>query len=430
MQVQTDAGSPPRPGSMEIQVISGNRIIAGGTQVALGLLWQPAGADLALRDQARLAGGGQGEFDLYARPAGLKQVGFGSTRDGLSPGNTAGATAIASSGWGDNWLAAIPLPCVDDLWWIVAMRDSLIYEDQVFSGEEPASAAMTRSLEAPDWDKVMAPDSWMIEAAEQADLVDVLDLRTAVRLRRVNWVTKVLTAVAGTVAFAVAVAFGWSEWSRHQPAIIPPSTFQQEAAVPVSDHPWTGSPRIQEFAAACFDVMEELAVMPPGWPLESLTCSWIGTRATAAAIWSSLGGSPAMLRAATADIEGGDVALNAKGNKAELSLPVELGPPEDRTDEEAWSLHFLNSVVRERFSSLGLEANIVSRTGKTDRKTGLAFDRIDLGLKTSAAILEYVALISDLPGLVPEALVYRPAANVWHLTSRAYSRPRFERRTR
>ena len=88
MQAQTDAASPPRSGPMETQVISGNRILAGGTQVALGLLWQPASADLALRDQARLAGGGQGGFDLYVRPDGLKQVGFGSTRDGLSPGDT------------------------------------------------------------------------------------------------------------------------------------------------------------------------------------------------------------------------------------------------------------------------------------------------------------------------------------------------------
>ena len=310
------------------------------------------------------------------------------------------------------------------------MRDSLIYEDQVFSGEEPARAALTRSLEAPDWERVMAPDSWKIEAAEQAELAEILDLQSAVSLRRVNWATKVLTAAAAASAFAVAVAFGWSEWSRRQPADIPVNTLQQEVATPVAGYPWKGSPRIPEFAAACFDAMEGLAVMPPGWPLESLTCSWTGTRATAASIWSSRGGSPAMLRAATANIEGGDVFLDARGDKAELSLPVELGPPADRTGEEAWSLDILNSVVRERFSSLGLEANIVSRTGKADRKTGLAFDRIDLGLKTSAGILEYVALISDLPGLVPEALVYRPAANVWHLTARAYSRPRFERRTR
>ena len=139
------------------RIVEPCKVAFGSKQLALGLLWQPVKQGLALRAQARMAGGGKGGFDLHARPAGNRQIGFARTQDELTPGMLAGATAVNAVGWGDNWLAAMKLPGSRGLWWIVAMRDSLIYEDQLHAAESAALAAFRRSLEAPHWEKVVAP---------------------------------------------------------------------------------------------------------------------------------------------------------------------------------------------------------------------------------------------------------------------------------
>ena len=199
-----------------IRLVAPNRIAVGRRQVALGLLWQPAKPELALRDQARLAGGIGGGLDLHARSTAGRQIGFATSRDHFSPGMLAGATAVDCAEWGDNWLAALKLPGGGDFWWIVAMRDSQIYEDQLHKGETAARHAFEVSLEAPNWERTMAPEAWGVTKAEDVELSDVLSLKGAVRLRRVNWVSRALAVTVGAVLLAATLAYGWSHWSEQR----------------------------------------------------------------------------------------------------------------------------------------------------------------------------------------------------------------------
>ena len=270
-----------------IRLVAPNRLAVGRRQVALGLLWQPAKPELALRDQARLAGGIGGGLDLHARTPAARQIGFATSRDQFSPGMLAGATAIDSTEWGGNWLAALRLPGGGDFWWIVAMRDAQIYEDQLHKGESAARHAFDVSLEAPDWERTMAPDAWGISKAEDVELSDILSLQDAVRLRRVNWEARALAATVGAALIAATLAYGWSEWSEWskqrrsemtQVRAVPAST------VPAKVFPWEFSPWIPDFIAGCLGRMDQLMILPPGWMVDSLVCAWSGKSATARAM--------------------------------------------------------------------------------------------------------------------------------------------------
>ena len=122
----------------------------------------------------------------------------------------AGATAINADGWGDNWVAAFRLPGQAPHWWIVAMRGAQIYEDQLHGAESAARQAMEMSLEAPDWDRIVAPPAWEIGNSQAQDVADALDLARAAPLQRVNRVARMAGIAALVMATAILAGFGWS----------------------------------------------------------------------------------------------------------------------------------------------------------------------------------------------------------------------------
>ena len=422
MKVDREAAATPAEAS--IRLVAPNRIAVGRRQVALGLLWQPAKPELALRDQARLAGGIGGGLDLHARTPAARQIGFAPSRDGFSPGMLAGATAIDAAEWGDNWLAALRLPGGGDFWWIVAMRDSQIYEDQLHIEEAAARRAFEASLEAPDWERTMAPDEWGVAKAEEVELADILSVKAAVRLRRINWEVRAFAMAAGAVLLAATLAYGWSEWSEQRQSEMVKARRNLASPAPGTVLPWESSPWITDFISGCLGRMDQLMILPPGWMVDSLVCAWSGKSATARAMWRNEGGSPAFLRAAAAEVGESRLSFGRGGNGAELAVPVSL--PASIQALHAWEhtgLPQMESVIRERFRSLGLEPSISRRDGNAGGNAGTGAGRLDLGIKASAGIEELGTLLSDLPRLVPEALVYRPDANVWHLTAKAHSKP-------
>lgn len=405
-----------------VRLVAPNRIAVGRRQVALGLLWQPAKPELALRDQARLAGGIGGGLDLHARTPAARQIGFATSRDQFSPGMLAGATAIDSAEWGDNWLAALKLPGGGDFWWIVAMRDSQIYEDQLHKGEAAARHAFDVSLEAPDWERTMAPDAWGVRKAEDVELSDILSLKDAARLRRVNWEARALATTVGAVLLAATLAYGWSEWSEQRRSVMAQARLDPASPKPATVYPWEFSPWIPDFISGCIGRMDQLMILPPGWMVDSLVCAWSGKSATARAIWRNEGGSPAYVRAAAAEVGGPRLSFGQGGRSAELAVPVSLPASVRPPQGEHSGLPQLESIIRERFRSLGLEASVSRRHGNSGG--GVAGPgRLDIGFRASAGIEEIGMLLSDLPRLVPEALTYRPDVNVWHLTAMAHSKP-------
>ena len=70
----------------------------------------------------------------------------------------------------------------------------------------------------------------------------------------------------------------------------------------------------------------------------------------------------------------------------------------------------MSDVLLSRFQTLGLDLTLRPRTRSltaTQRAelTAPVYNRHDLSVETSVAIEEYARLLSDVPGLAPEALI-------------------------
>ncbi len=407
-----------------VRMAAPNCLAIGQRRAALGLLWQPLQPGLSIRDQARLAGGNRGEFDLHVGAVGSRQAGFGATGDGLSPGMLAGATAINADGWGDNWVAAFRLPGQAPHWWIVAMRGAQIYEDQLHGAESAARQAMEMSLEAPDWDRIIAPPAWAIDNSQDRDVADALDLARAAPLQRVNRVARMAGIAALVMAAAILAGFGWSRLAPVGGTGIA-SLGTPVPAVESYDYPWENAPSILAFVRRCTVEMDRMLLLPPGWLLESLICSWSGQSIGTRMKLRRNDGRAVHVRAA-AGPHSPEIAR--KGDTAELAATTRLGPDDMLTLLNPWRRDRLETVLRDRFGSLGLEAGIHQRSERIDGRAGgekisRALDRFDLGIHTSAGVLEYARLVSDIPALVPDTLAWRQDAHAWHLTARAYPEP-------
>ena len=401
-----------------------NRLRCGGRDAALGLLWQPVQPQIPLREQARLAGGPHDGFDLCVRFASGRQIGFASTGDGLSAGMLAGASMCGNAGWGDNWLAAFEISGSPVSWWIIAMRGGLIYEDQIHKSSSSGRAAFQKSLEAPDWEHVVAPNSWNIEGAVETPLEDAMSIAPGARLRAVNQGPRVAAAAAAALVVLGCLYFGWSalsEFSENKQRA-------KEAAKPVpavlQSFPWSESPDIRSFVNHCADEMNRLAVAVPGWKIQDAECVWSGANALVKVRRKRQSGSASWLRAALIDQSAGNVEILKGGQSAEQRSAVQLPAADRRKANQPEDPTTLEARLRDRFLTLGLEMKLVSRSAKRRAGSGnsvrWSFGYHDITVATSAGVREYARLIADVPALVPQKLVYRPDATRWLLTVRAY----------
>ncbi len=407
---------------ISVQVLAPNRLRVGRKTAALGLLWQPVRPQTSLRDQAGMAGGQGSEFDLAAS-FGAKQLGFGMKSEGLGAGMLAGASLFDADSLGGTWLATFPLD-TGRLWWIVAMRDAKIYEDRVLFDAAEARATLVKSLDAPGWGKIIAPSEWNIEKSEQLGLSKIISFRHASRLRLVDRRFQTGTTMLLAAIVAVALAYAWLQLSRYlAEERLRKEAFERARKSTSSELPWNSVPKIADFVFACMQEMDSVAVIPPGWTLQPLTCRWSGEEAWLDAGWRRKSGRIPYLREMVENRTGLRVGLSGNGESASLSMPIDA--PVETANADPWPARRIETVLRERFQTLGLDLKMTARvvppsiSGSGDGSMRV-HNRHDIGIATSVAINEYARLLSDVPALVPESLVFRPQTRVWLLNARAY----------
>lgn len=414
-----------RKSRMEVGSVGPNRISVGGRQAAIGLLWQPVRDGVTLRDQAELAGGPQSNLDLIAQFGG-RQHGFGSTIEGLSSGMTAAASLFDPAVVGETWLGAFELSADPQRWWVVAMRNLLVYEDQAHSDAASAKQAFLETFRAPDWEHIFAPPKWCINGAKHAEIEQLLSFKSTVRLRQVDPTNRLVAWIGAGLLLAGAAAFGWNYYSgiqaeKEQREFLD-ALSKNKVDVPV---PWRNAPRIEEFVQACGRDMEKLLILPLGWEVISITCEHSDSRLKASVRWKRDNGRSSTLRTAVYERVGLNVEQTGGGEGALASITTNL--PGGSLDFVApdWSAGKIEAILRDRFQSLGLEIILIPRIAKAGSRRSpdpatLSFNHHELTIATSAAVDEYARLISDVPGLVPTTLTYNAPSNAWTMSARVY----------
>ncbi|MCY4541833.1 MAG: type 4b pilus protein PilO2 [Rhodobacteraceae bacterium] len=405
-----------------------NRLRIGSRQAAAGILWQPARSGLSLRDQVILASGMRSDLDLFTTFGDGRQFGFASSDDGSGSGMMAAATAIDTASLGSTWLATFEL-AEGGPWWIVAMRSGLIYEDQVF--EEQASAMSTHEdlSSAPEWEHIVVPEGWQIPNAETRLLKELLDAGNAAVLRPINRLRRHVTA---TMALCCLCVLGYASWKYlpgwlHQ-AFEPAPLPVQETAVETLELPWVGKPNLEEFLALCSHHIDRLYVPAAGWRNQPMSCTPTIDGISLSTQWRRKDGRAALVKAAVLEQTGLRVRTDCLGQCIKLTKRLQHEFGGLPTDDPPWPSHTLETVLTERFQTLGLQVKLSRQEFRlpVQAEPGAhiqQFGHHEITFATSAAIDEYGRLLSDVPALVPVLLAYAPDSKSWTATARAYHMP-------
>ncbi len=394
--------------------------------VAVGLLWQPLRNDLSLKQQAKLASGNRHNLDLYRMAANGKQVGFASSREGYSSNMLAGANLFDQNISADSWLAAFKLTEESDHWWIVAKRYGAIYQDKVFDSSKSAQDEYSTLINAPDWERKFAPGDWNIKDTEELRLVDALTPNQHLGLKPINQTKGRLVAiplVLTLIALAIFVGIHLLESTESKDVQLPRSV--EPHSQPQVERPWVGKSRIGEFTYICLELMEEVFFLSPGWKIDTLACSRDSSRyLVSASIKRNPSGSTGFLRQLAFKYTGNDIAIGCNGECANIQKERSIPDSPSREDERLWQAGRVDTILRERFQTLHADLHLNHRGPRSQVQNTapptVISSRHDFSIKTRYGIREYADLLRDVPGIVPETLIYKPSNNLWLLTARIF----------
>ena len=400
-----------------------NRLRFGRKSAVLGLLWQPARQNIPLKDQAAIASGPHGEFDLFLSYGPGKQHGFASSSEGAASGMLAGATMFEAERMSNAWLGVFPLGDPFPHWWVVSVRDGQIYEDRVLPDKEQARSAVDRMLDAPGWERIIAPADWRIYSSEQAELRELISLRYAIRLRPVNRAPALLFWAGAAAVAAAAAAYGWQKVQdyreeRQWRAIA------ENAAVPARRDippPWAGAPRIEPFVDACIAGMESAWMLPAGWNIVRASCTRSDPDASVKVDFRNSGGRMHFARWLALERSGLEPEFSSNRKSASLTVQAPISQSGQSVEQIPWTRAGVESALRNRFDALGLDASIAYRRSESGaRGDAREISRHDISLATSVGVREYAQLLSDIPALVPESLTFDQKNGIWKLTAKAF----------
>ena len=418
----------------KVELLSQNILQVKGQKAALGLLWQPVQDKIPLREQARMAGGKGSHFDLFVPFANGKQYGFASTEEGITSRMIPAVGLCGGpAGWdhrdNDSWLAAFGLggEGLTQVWWVVATRDRLVFEDQIYLREDQAMGAFRKLLEAPDWEHVVAPQEWNIAGCEFVSIEQFLSpSRSVKKLKSIRYGFKVVVALTALSFVLLGIYFGLLSYSEYRQKKIWTAKPVQPEPLNLSQLPWTGAPDIVDFARTCERRLDRLAFDVVGWRLQTASCQLTKQSLSITLRWQRQNGRAAWIKAAALEIANHQVNILSGGQLAEMVDHLVL-PSRDEALFPTLDPNGLESHLRDRFLTLGLELKMTAKYAgpMMTRKGQPEFGHHTLHLLTSASPIEMARLLSDIPALLPISLNYQPDSARWRLIVRAFHPPPF-----
>lgn len=432
-----DLPDPSSEPSADYVLDAKGRLKGGGRRLALGLQWQPRQADKSLNAQAR-----DSAFDdivpTYAAVfAEGSQVGFGSRSEGARSGMTAAATAFPMQVTGDSWVGAFRLEGEDDqggvAWWLVALRDGLVYEDRVLRDAMLAQDAFAELLEVPGWKARICPEEWDLPETVDLPLGLLLPKRPRGAILRphdpkVIWAPRIALLLMLALLVAGALFYqSFMERQRREAEEARRRAAEEARRAALNVAPWVNTPDLATFVDTCSAAIEAQMVLPPGWRVSSLTCTLADRSVNVTSEWRrEAGGRASWLFAAMAErgLEG--VALTPKRDGATVTRnhPV---PTQERRGEVPFPVPQMEAWVNLRFDTLSLDMTLKPGSARAAPRTAVpgvsTWVHHEFQVKTSSPPRDYAELLADIPGVTAMELAYDPYLPSWTLTALIYHPP-------
>lgn len=425
----SDREFPDVPG-LDLQYDGTGNVQSGRKRFAVGLDWEPAQEGTKVRDQAERGRKGGYRRTLYAAHG--DQYGFASQDRQQRRGSIALVTAARQELMGPRWAGAFRINEADRFWWVASVRDGEVYEDTVVADEASARTLLLDMLDAPDWTRIIAPEDWQVSGTDQARIEQAFSMRVGAHLRPVDG--RGDTVQRGVILSLIGLAavggyLYWSDLKQKEAERVAELARMRDAMVRVDPrtYPWAGTPDIMTFVDTCAVEIERTLFVVPGWSNGPIVCTASGTDGVVSTEWGRSGGRIPWLHAATRELDA-PVTLMEGGGRAQMRREIGFSGSDTDTSLGPWSESEVSQVVLSRFQTLGLGLTLRPRvrslttTQRGDLRAPV-YNRHDLSFETSVAIDEYARLLSDIPALVPEALIYGVDTGTWTLTAKIYHPP-------
>jgi len=430
-----DPGEDPK---VEYVLDAKGRLSGGGRRMALGLQWEPRQTDKSLNAQARESAFDEVVPGLATVFADGAQVGFGLKAEGARAGMVAAATAIPQRVTGDSWVGAFRLEAEDDAggvaWWLVALRDGLVYEDRVLRDAPMAQEAFFDLLEVPGWKARICPEGWNMPDTVDLTLGHLLPRRArgAAVLRphdpKVIWAPRVAILLMLAMLGGGALFYqSYMEEQRRLADLERRRAAEEARRAALNIAPWVNTPDLAAFIRACSVGMDEVFVLPPGWRLTALGCT-LDTEAVAVrAEWRrDPGGRASWFLATMADRGVTDASIAPTLETATLTRSVPV-PVKERRGEQPLPTAEMERLLRLRLDTLSLDAQLRAGSARAAPRTAqpgaATWTHHEFRVTTSAMPTAYADLLADIPGVLAKELTYDPYAPSWDLTAMIYHPP-------
>lgn len=421
--------------------LSGYVLSFGKTETAISIVWVPADRDTKPSDIARLLSEqarskDQSELDAATAPeqhftlyADLRSRGFlamSSPEAGHKPGMKSLITMISLRRTGRTWAGAFLINKSRDIWWVGAMRDGEVLEDAMKRSAHAARELLDEFLDLPDQNAIFAPDDWGIADSRPDPLHTIVNLKAGEALRNVSPLKANMPRiiVAGVVLAVAAGGFGFvyhMKKQEEQRLLELQRQIANRVVLRNSDKPWFHSTAIADVVSACAKNIQKGVVMIPGWETQPISCT-IGRDGKGIIVtgWTNKGGKSSWLRAALPpDLP--QPNFDQLARSADWNMPFTAPYDEESQNQMPWSEDKIFSWLSERFQNADVPIDL--RASTDNRPTAQKkpqFNSVELRISSEVGLKNYVDMLSDVPALVPTAVIYNPAKGHWDLVAKVY----------
>lgn len=430
------ARRPSIPAVAPEMSFDGGVLRMGRRSAAVAMNWVPtregasvkAQAAAAVNPEPLVAGdrSARGNYNSYVALEGTGFLGLGSSSLGHKRGMVSLVTALPQALAGERWIGAFPMDKRGDLWWLGSMRNGQVFEDRIISGKSRAEDALRENLGAPDWTAIFAPEEWHVRGAEDKKIWELADLGAAGKLRDLNPVRTILPyAIAGTVAVAIGGAsLAWMESKKAEElARLEELRRQAEARITVgpADYPYHEMVRLAEFVPACEKAITDVILLVPGWEMQPAACTIAaGGKGQVTAGWTRSGGRLSWLISASPR-DWPDFEVDETGDEVSISLPFEAPIDPASSADQPWPSGVVQGRMRDRFQTLGIEMGL--RASPDNQEVAVAvpvFNSHELMIGSVAGLGNYVDILSDVPALMPQTMIYNTGTGQWDMVVKIF----------
>ncbi|PZO73985.1 MAG: hypothetical protein DI629_19000 [Mesorhizobium amorphae] len=431
-----DVALKPLPVGGAVGVYSGLGVIqVGKRSYAVNMEWRPRNTNSA---QARAATipltRGVEAWDLFVDNPASSDSGFGSTSLGHEKGMAPLSLAIDREIVGPSWLLWARIGSGEKArHWICAMdAQGRVVQDLMVPSADAAASSFRNEALTHDFARLIVPPGVEYQGAENAELGALLQAKPKAALAYMTFLKnhgKKLIYAALLISVASGAYYYKSMRDAEQARIEAEMLERQRerSRVIPSDYPWFDGIRLGGFVSACVDGFEKVSVFAAGWDAQPFVCSLDRTKMTVGTVYSRTpAGRIGWLERAVARNDGATaVSLDLSGNMAETFRKATLSGDEDYFSHAPWEKGVAPHVLRRRFQNLGLElridAEVETPKGEVQRPV---FNRHVLTIESPAPLTsDILALLDDVPALVPDSLTWLRADNVWTLSVSVYEPP-------